>query len=127
MGLDNTIQLKTNNKELLKECPITEEIWYRNDWKIRSMLYELTNVDPFFDGPEIEFKSIEEFDKAISRLTDLYRKNFINKVIDNEDMQNIAYCYLNKLIDLVKLSTFLSCSKKYKIHKDYEIVWTDSY
>lgn len=126
MGLSNTIKLKTNNEKLLEECPIIEEIMYRNDWEIHNMLYEVTDTDPIFSEPEIEFKSVEELNRVIIRLTDLYKKKFIDKII-NVDMCNIAYDYLGNIILLTRLSAFLSYSKKYKIHKDYEIVWTDSY
>lgn len=126
MGLSNTIKLKTNNEKLLKECPVIEEIMYRNDWEIHNMLYEVTDTDPIFSEPETEFKSIGELDRVIARLIDLYRRKFIDKII-NVDMCNIAYDYLENIVFLTRLSTFLSYSKKYKIHKDYEIVWTDSY
>lgn len=126
MGLSNTIKLKTNNEKLLEECPIIEEIMYRNDWEIHNMLYEVTDTDPIFSEPEIEFKSVEELNRVIIRLTDLYKKKFIDKVI-KDDIRLIAYDYLGNIILLTRLSAFLSYSKKYKIHKDYEIVWTDSY
>ncbi len=126
MGLSNTIKLKIHNIKLFEECPVIEEIMYRNDWEIHSMLYEVTDTDIIFNEPETEFKSIGELDRVIARLTDLYKKKFIDKAI-KDDTRWIAYDYLDNIALLTRLSTFLKYSKKYKIHKDYEIVWTDSY
>lgn len=126
MGLSNTIKLKIRNIKLFEECPVIEEIMYWNDWEIHSMLYEVTDTDIIFNEPETEFKSIGELDRVIARLTDLYKKKFIDKAI-KDDTRWIAYDYLDNIALLTRLSTFLKYSKKYKIHKDYEIVWTDSY
>ena len=121
MGLSNTIKLKIHNIKLFEECPVIEEIMYRNDWEIHSMLYEVTDTDIIFNEPETEFKSIGELDRVIARLTDLYKKKFIDKAI-KDDTRWIAYDYLDNIALLTRLSTFLKYSKKYKIHKDYEIV-----